>query len=162
VRWKVLSAAGFEPVDLRSGYNGNSLGAYMELRDNRVTFFVRWLARGKHSIGYRLRAEVPGQFSALPAVAAAMYAPELKANSDEIQLKISDYPASNPAPSTISPVFALRRTSLRNLGYNHGWITGRSRPPSARHKVSAPDVRNCKPAAGYRSWKVAGSIRSSS
>jgi alpha-2-macroglobulin len=82
--------AGFEPTDLRSGYNANSLGAYMELRDNRVTFFVHSLARGKHSISYRLRAEVPGQFSALPATATAMYAPELKANSDEIKLKISD------------------------------------------------------------------------
>ena len=31
-----MKAAGFEPVDVRSGYNGNELGAYMELRDNRV------------------------------------------------------------------------------------------------------------------------------
>ncbi len=82
--------AGFEPVDIRSGYNGNALGAYMELRDNRVAFFVRALPRGKNSINYRLRAETPGQFSALPASAAAMYAPELKANSDEIKLRISD------------------------------------------------------------------------
>ena len=83
-------AAGFEAVDLQSGYNGNSLGAYMELRDDRVSFFVRALARGKHSVSYRLRAEIPGKFSALPARAAAMYAPELKANSDEIKLQIED------------------------------------------------------------------------
>ena len=83
-----MKAAGFEAVDLRSGYNGNSLGAYMELRDNRVSFFVRQLARGKHSVSYRLRAEIPGQFSALPAKASAMYAPELKGNSDEIKVKI--------------------------------------------------------------------------
>ena len=62
-----MKAAGFEPVEVRSGYNGNALGAYMELRDNRVSFFVRALARGKHSVTYRLRAEIPGQFSALPA-----------------------------------------------------------------------------------------------
>ena len=36
-----LKAAGFEPVELRSGYGGNSLGAYVEMRDNRVTFFLR-------------------------------------------------------------------------------------------------------------------------
>ncbi|MCC7084627.1 MAG: alpha-2-macroglobulin [Pirellulales bacterium] len=84
-----MKAAGFEPVEVRSGY-GNPLGAYMELRDNRVTFFVRELARGKHSVSYRLRAEIPGQFSALPAIASAMYAPELKGNSDEIKLKIAD------------------------------------------------------------------------
>ncbi|HEY2827852.1 MAG TPA: MG2 domain-containing protein [Pirellulales bacterium] len=90
VMFEDLKAAGFEPVELRSGYNGNSLGAYMELRDNRVTFFVRWLARGKHSLSYRLRAEIPGRFSALPATASAMYAPELRGNSDEIKLNISD------------------------------------------------------------------------
>ncbi|MFO1022367.1 MAG: hypothetical protein U0903_16980 [Planctomycetales bacterium] len=83
-------AAGFEPVDTRSGYNGNSMGAYMELRDERVSFFVRQLARGKHSVSYRLRAEIPGSFSALPAVGSAMYAPELKGNSDEIKIRIED------------------------------------------------------------------------
>ncbi len=39
-----FKVAGFEPVEVRSGYNGNPLGAYKELRDNRVTFFLRWLA----------------------------------------------------------------------------------------------------------------------
>jgi uncharacterized protein YfaS (alpha-2-macroglobulin family) len=83
-------AAGFEPVEVRSGYNANDLGAYMELRDEKVCFFVRRLARGKHSVSYRLRAEIPGKFSALPTRAYAMYAPELKGNSDEIKLVIED------------------------------------------------------------------------
>jgi uncharacterized protein YfaS (alpha-2-macroglobulin family) len=85
-----LKAAGFEPVDIRSGYNGNALGAYMELRDERVCFFTRTLPRGKHSIAYRLRAEIPGKFSALPTRASAMYAPELRANSDEMKVNIVD------------------------------------------------------------------------
>ncbi|HEY2838692.1 MAG TPA: alpha-2-macroglobulin family protein, partial [Pirellulales bacterium] len=85
-----MKAAGFEPTDLRSGYNSNALGAYMELRDNRVAFFVRALARGKHSVSYRMRAEIPGRFSALPAKASAMYAPELKGNSNELKLKVVD------------------------------------------------------------------------
>jgi uncharacterized protein YfaS (alpha-2-macroglobulin family) len=83
-------ASGFEAVAVRSGYNGNDLGAYMEVRDEKVCFFVRQLARGKHSVAYRLRAEIPGSFSALPTQASAMYAPELKGNSDEIKLKIAD------------------------------------------------------------------------
>ena len=87
---RTYKAAGFEPVEVRSGYNGNDLGAYVEFRDDRVAFFARTLARGKHSVSYRLRAEIPGKFHALPARAQAMYAPELKANSDEIQLKIVD------------------------------------------------------------------------
>jgi uncharacterized protein YfaS (alpha-2-macroglobulin family) len=85
-----MKPAGFEPVDLRSGYNNNALGAYMEFRDNRVVFFTRTLARGKHSVAYRMRAEIPGKFSALPTKAWAMYAPELKANSDEIKLQVED------------------------------------------------------------------------
>lgn len=85
-----MKAAGCEPVEVRSGYGGNSLGAYMELRDDRVTLFITRLARGQHSVNYRLRAEIPGQFSALPTRASAMYAPELKANSDELKLRIAD------------------------------------------------------------------------
>jgi uncharacterized protein YfaS (alpha-2-macroglobulin family) len=83
-------AAGFEPMAVRSGYGGNDLGAYMEVRDDRVCFFVRVLARGKHSVAYRMRAEIPGSFSALPARASAMYAPELRGNSDEIKVGVVD------------------------------------------------------------------------
>ena len=90
VLFEDMKAAGFEPVDVRSGYTNNGLGAYTEFRDDRVTFFVRQLTRGRHSISYRLRAEIPGRFSALPARASAMYAPELKGNSDEIKLQIED------------------------------------------------------------------------
>jgi uncharacterized protein YfaS (alpha-2-macroglobulin family) len=90
IMFEDMKAAGFEPVDLQSGYGGRGLGAYMELRDERVCFFVRWLARGKHSVSYRMRAEIPGRFSALPTRASAMYAPELRANSDEIKLRIED------------------------------------------------------------------------
>ncbi len=85
-----MKAAGCEPYDVRSGYGGKGLPAYIELRDNRVALFLGKLARGKHSIAYKMRAEIPGTFSALPTRASAMYAPELKANSDEIKLRIED------------------------------------------------------------------------
>jgi len=86
-----MKAAGFEPYEVRSGYGGSKgLSAYMELRDDRVTFFVRHLARGKHSVAYRMRAEIPGRFNALPTKGYAMYAPELKGNSDEMQVRIVD------------------------------------------------------------------------
>jgi uncharacterized protein YfaS (alpha-2-macroglobulin family) len=85
-----MKAAGFEPVEVRSGYNDNELGAYVEYRDERVALFCRTLARGQHSVSYRLRAEIPGKFSALPTKAAAMYAPELKANSGEFRVRIAD------------------------------------------------------------------------
>jgi uncharacterized protein YfaS (alpha-2-macroglobulin family) len=85
-----MKPAGFEPLLVRSGYNANDMGAYMELRDEKVCFFVRALARGKHSVRYRMRAEIPGRFSALPTRAYAMYAPELRGNSDEIKLRVAD------------------------------------------------------------------------
>ena len=37
-----------------------------------------------------MRAETPGQFSALPTRASAMYAPELRGNSDELKLRIEE------------------------------------------------------------------------
>ena len=85
-----FKAAGFEPIEVRSGYTDNDLHAYVEFRDDRVAFFVRTLARGRQSVSYRLRAEIPGRFHALPARVMAMYAPELRGNSDEIRLKIAD------------------------------------------------------------------------
>jgi uncharacterized protein YfaS (alpha-2-macroglobulin family) len=85
-----MKPSGFEPLLIRSGYNANDMGAYMELRDEKVCFFVRQLARGQHSMRYRMRAETPGRFSALPTRAYAMYAPELRGNSDEIKLIVGE------------------------------------------------------------------------
>ncbi|MCA9063612.1 MAG: alpha-2-macroglobulin, partial [Planctomycetaceae bacterium] len=83
--------AGFEPDDQLSGYVFSGLPAYRELRDNRVCFFVSRLARGNHSLTYRMRAETPSrQVSALPAVVNGMYAPELAGNSDDVTLGVDD------------------------------------------------------------------------
>ena len=82
--------AGFEPVELRSGYDFTSLPVYVEYRDEAANFFARTLPRGKHSVSYRMRVEIPGKFSVLPTQAAGMYAPELKANSNEFKLAITD------------------------------------------------------------------------
>jgi alpha-2-macroglobulin len=48
------------------------------------------LPQGRHNLSYQLRAEIPGTFSALPTRAEAMYAPELKANSDEMKIEVRD------------------------------------------------------------------------
>jgi uncharacterized protein YfaS (alpha-2-macroglobulin family) len=60
----------------------------MEPRDQSVDFFIRALPRGTHTLRYQLRAEAPGIYKALPAEASAMYAPELRGNSEDILLKI--------------------------------------------------------------------------
>jgi uncharacterized protein YfaS (alpha-2-macroglobulin family) len=83
--------SGFEPDDQRSGYIFEGLRAYRELRDDRVGFFLSTLARGNHSVTYRMRAETPSErVSALPAKIEGMYAPELVGNSDEFKLSVKD------------------------------------------------------------------------
>ena len=82
--------AGCEPVEVRSGGRYGDLCSNMELRDDRTVFFVSWLSQGEHMVKYRLRAEIPGVFHALPTKGHAMYAPELSCNSDEMLLKIKD------------------------------------------------------------------------
>ncbi|NJM37667.1 MAG: hypothetical protein HC845_07315 [Akkermansiaceae bacterium] len=82
-------AAGFEALDALSGYvGGGNFNAYMEPRDQSVDFFIRALPRGTHTLRYQLRAEAPGIYKALPAMATAMYAPELRANSEDARLEI--------------------------------------------------------------------------
>ena len=73
-----------------SGYDYSRLPVYREMRDESVNFFLRRLPLGKHSFSYRMRAEIPGKFSALPTYAHAMYAPELRGNSNEIKLNVVD------------------------------------------------------------------------
>ena len=93
--WK---PAGLVNIEVRSGYTSNNsadgthtgINAYMEVHREKTSFFVRQLARGESSLSYRLRAEIPGTFSALPTQAEAMYAPELRANSDEIKINVTD------------------------------------------------------------------------
>jgi len=84
-------AAGFEALDALSGHLfGAGLSAYMEPRDARVDFFIRSLSRGTHTLRYQLRAETPGTFKALPATVTGVYAPELRGNSEDIQLRIGE------------------------------------------------------------------------
>lgn len=86
-----FKAAGMEPVETRSGYRYESgMSSYVEFRDAAVCFFVERLPQGRSKLTYRLRAETPGLFSALPTKIEAMYAPELKGNSDEFKAKIVD------------------------------------------------------------------------
>jgi hypothetical protein len=82
--------AGCEPVEVRSGARYGELCSNLELRDTKLAFFASSLSRGEHVIRYRLRAEVPGTFHALPTRVWAMYAPELRANSAEAVLGIDE------------------------------------------------------------------------
>jgi uncharacterized protein YfaS (alpha-2-macroglobulin family) len=83
--------AGCEPVELHSGDRyGGGLSSHVELRDQKIVFFVSQLPAGRRRLTYRLRAEIPGRFSVLPAHGYAMYAPAIRTLSDERPLIIRD------------------------------------------------------------------------
>ncbi len=48
------------------------------------------MARGDSNVFYRMRAQLPGRFIALPAGGSGVYAPELKCNSDQHIFVISE------------------------------------------------------------------------
>ena len=94
--------AGLEAVELKSGSGmakrldsagaekQESLWLYQEFRDQKAAFFIDKLPEGKTRIDYELRAEVPGRFHAMPNLTHAMYVPEIRANSSEMQLTVED------------------------------------------------------------------------
>ena len=84
-----MKPAGCEPVEVRSGARwAGGVCAHIEFRDEKVAFFVGLLEQGQHVLRYKLRAETPGKFHALPTTGFAMYAPEVRAISDEMRLGI--------------------------------------------------------------------------
>ncbi|WP_317987806.1 alpha-2-macroglobulin family protein [Hyalangium gracile] len=88
-----LKPAGLEAVALQSGPElCNYQCAHVELRTDRVAFFLSRIPAGVTKLSYELRAEAPGRFHALPARLEAMYAPELRATSDEMRMEVRDAP----------------------------------------------------------------------
>jgi hypothetical protein len=111
-----LKPAGFEAVEVRSGsplyarelksgtvarggdvreasdYTGRSRWTHQELRDRKVAMFVDKLAQGVWELRYDLRAEVPGEFHALPVLGHAMYVPEIRCNGQEVRVRVVDDP----------------------------------------------------------------------
>jgi uncharacterized protein YfaS (alpha-2-macroglobulin family) len=82
--------AGLEAVAVRSGSVTGETVAHMEVRDERVVFFLSELTQGAMTLRYRLRAEIPGTFSAMPTIGFGMYAPEIRANSDEWTVSVTE------------------------------------------------------------------------
>lgn len=85
--------AGCEPVDQTSGGTWGGTYMYRELRDEAVTFFVDHLPQGKTTLTYRLRAESPGIFRALPHHGFSMYRPDVRCLSDEAIVRIGERPS---------------------------------------------------------------------
>jgi uncharacterized protein YfaS (alpha-2-macroglobulin family)/tetratricopeptide (TPR) repeat protein len=84
--------AGMEPVALQSGTSYSGGVSNMELRDELVAFFFTHLPQGEREVQYNIRAEIPGVFHTMPTKGYAMYYPPLRANSDELVIRVTDRP----------------------------------------------------------------------
>ena len=71
-------------------HTGRSRWVYQELRDRKVAMFIDKLPQGVWEIKYDLRAEVPGEFHALPVMGHAMYVPEIRCNGAETRITVTD------------------------------------------------------------------------
>jgi hypothetical protein len=78
------------PVEEGNDFTGRSRWVYQELRDRKVALFMDKLPEGVWQIRYDLRAEVPGEFHALPVVGHAMYVPEIRCNGAELRVTVND------------------------------------------------------------------------
>ena len=82
-------AAGLIFLETRSGYSW-PLNAYVELWNKQRNVFFERLGAGETVVTYRLRAEVPGEYAALPARIYGMYSPDIGSNTASSRLEVGD------------------------------------------------------------------------
>lgn len=81
---------GLDSVEAESGYVFQSVSAYREFRNDRVSYFVESLPKGKHILHYEVRAQTLGEFIAKPAVIEAMYSPSIQAHSSALKIVVDE------------------------------------------------------------------------
>jgi uncharacterized protein YfaS (alpha-2-macroglobulin family) len=89
VHLKDLRAAGTEPVNVLSGYRWKGgLGYYESTKDASVNFFFHFIPKGTHVFEYPMFVSHNGRFSAGITTVECMYAPEFRAHSDGLVLRV--------------------------------------------------------------------------
>jgi uncharacterized protein YfaS (alpha-2-macroglobulin family) len=81
-------AYGFEPVNPLSGYRYGETGYYEVNRDASAELFADFVKKGSTTFSYEIFATGKGELSVGPAIAECMYAPEFRANSTGLSLKV--------------------------------------------------------------------------
>ena len=81
-------AAGFEAETLLSGWKWAPLSMYEEPRDSLTNFFVSWLPQGEYVVTYKLRPTKKGTYRVGAATLQSMYAPEMTAHSNGLELVV--------------------------------------------------------------------------
>lgn len=88
---KDMRAAGFEPVDVLSGYQWkNNLGYYQSTKDASTNFYIQYLPKGKYVFEYDYLANASGKFSNGITTIQNYYAPQMNAHTKGTEVQISE------------------------------------------------------------------------
>jgi len=82
--------AGFEVQDRGEveRYDWGYWWSHHDFRDDRASFFIRSMEKGKHTIEYYVRPEMAGRIRLLPAVLSDMYIPSTRASTADATLEV--------------------------------------------------------------------------
>lgn len=90
IRIRDMRAAGFEPVDVLSGYQWkNNLGYYQSTGDSSTNFYIQYMPKGKYVFEYDLIANVSGTFSNGITTMQNYYAPQMNAHTKGGKVEIN-------------------------------------------------------------------------
>lgn len=91
IHLKDTRAAGFEPLDVISGYQWkNSLGYYQSTKDASTNFYIEVMPKGRYVFEYDLVCNAAGTFSGGIATLQNYYAPQMNAHTEGIRVSIRE------------------------------------------------------------------------
>lgn len=88
---KDMRAAGFEPLDVISGYQWkNNLGYYQSTKDASTNFYIQYMPKGKYIFEYDYVANASGKFSNGITTIQNYYAPQMSAHTKGTNIVIQE------------------------------------------------------------------------
>ncbi len=91
IHLKDMRAAGFEPLDVISGYQWkNNLGYYQSTKDASTNFYIEYMPKGKYVFEYDYVANASGKFSNGITTLQNYYAPQMNAHTQGTKVVISN------------------------------------------------------------------------
>ncbi|WP_417429325.1 alpha-2-macroglobulin family protein [Halpernia sp.] len=91
IHLKDMRAAGFEPLNVISGYEWkNNLGYYQSTKDASTNFYIQYMPKGKYVFEYDYICNAAGKFSNGITTLQNYYAPQMNAHTKGTKIEISE------------------------------------------------------------------------
>lgn len=91
IHLKDMRAAGFEPVDVLSGYQWkNNLGYYQVTKDASTNFYIEYMPKGKYVFEYDYICNAAGTFSNGITTLQNYYAPQMNTHTQGTKVSINE------------------------------------------------------------------------